>query len=161
MAKLSLSRAWDEARDEVARDGKVIATVALAMFFLPGVIVGVMEPAATPFPATLKEAVITTVVAIIALIGQLAILRMALGGPATVGEAIGHGARRVPAYLVAGIIWAGPFIVAGYLIGSEIWLAPQKASGGQAGINTFVPRSSFGSTCSSSMLRSRTIRTRS
>ena len=132
MAKLSLSRAWDETRGVVARDGKLIAAVALAMFFLPGVVVGVVQPAASPFPATVKEAVIMIVVAVIALIGQLAIIRMALGARMTVGEALGHGARRVPAYLVAGLIWAGPLIVAAFLIGPEVWRAPQTATGGQA-----------------------------
>lgn len=131
MAKLSLSRAWDETREVVARDGKLIAAVALAMFFLPGVVVGVAQPTANPFPETLKEALIAIVVAVIALIGQLAIIRMALGARMTVGEALGHGARRVPAYLVAGLIWAGPLVVAGYLIGPEVWQAPQSATGGQ------------------------------
>ncbi len=131
MAKLSLSRAWDETREVIARDGKLIAAVALAMFFLPGVLVGVMEPAASPFPTTVTGAVIAIIVAVVALIGQLAIIRMALGARMTVGDAIGHGARRVPAYLVAGLIWAGPLIVAGYLIGAEVWQSPQDASGGQ------------------------------
>ena len=131
MAKLSLSKAWDETREVIARDGKLIAVVALAMFFLPSVVVGVMKPAANPFPATIEEAVIAIVVGVIALIGQLAIIRMALGARMTVGEALGHGARRVPAYLVAGLIWAGPLIIAAYLIGTEVWRAPETATGGQ------------------------------
>jgi hypothetical protein len=132
VAKLSLSKAWDETREAVARDGKLIATVALAMFFLPGVVIGVLDPSASPFPATMQDAVITLVVAIIALIGQLAIIRMALGVRVTVGEAIGHGARRLPSYIVAGLIWAGPLIVAGYVIGLDAWRSPQTATGGQA-----------------------------
>jgi hypothetical protein len=127
-----LSRAWDETRDSVARDGKLIAAVALALFFLPGVVVGVIEPNASPFPASSKEAFIDVLVAAIALVGQLAVIRMALGARSTVGEAIGHGARRVPAYLAASLIWAGPLILAGYLIGTEVWVAPQNATGGQA-----------------------------
>ena len=132
MAKLSLSKAWDETREAIARDGKLIGAVALAMFFLPGVIVGVIEPVASPFPATTKEAVIAILVALIALVGQLALIRMALGARPTVGEAIGHGARRVPAYIAAGIIWAGPLIVAAYFIGPDFWRHPQNATGGQA-----------------------------
>jgi hypothetical protein len=116
----------------VARDGKLIATVALAMFFLPGVVVGVLEPNASPFPASSKEAIVDVVVALVALVGQLAIIRMVLGARATVGEAIGHGARRVPAYLAASLIWAGPLVVAAYLIGTDVWTAPQNATGGQA-----------------------------
>jgi hypothetical protein len=131
VSNLSLSKAWDETRDAIGRDGKLIATVALAMFFLPGVIVGVMEPTAKPFPASAKEAAIAILVALIALVGQLAIIRMALGARMTVGEAIGHGARRVPVYVVAGLIWAGPLIIAAYFIGLDVWESPQNATGVQ------------------------------
>jgi hypothetical protein len=131
VANLSLSKAWDETREVFARDGKLIATVALAMFFLPGVVVGVIDPAANPFPKTMKEAAIAIIVAIIALVGQLAIIRMALGARMTVGEAIGHGARRTPTYIAAGLIWAGPLILAGYLLGADVWQSPATATGGQ------------------------------
>ncbi len=133
MAKLSLSRAWDETREVAGRDGKLIAAVALAMFFLPGVVLGLVDPQAGAFPETTGGAVVMLVVALIALVGQLAIIRMALGARMTVGEAIGHGARRVPSYLAAGLIWAGPLILAGYLVGVEVWQAPERATGGQAG----------------------------
>ena len=132
MAKLSLSRAWDETRDEIGRHGRLLAAVALAMFFLPGVILGVIEPGAGPFPATTQEAVLAFVVGIIGLVGQLAIIRMALGARLTVGEALSHGARRVPAYLLACLIWAGPLIIAVFLVGIDIWRAPQNATPGQA-----------------------------
>lgn len=132
MAKLSLSKAWDESKGVLARDGRLIATVALAMFFLPGVIMGVMDPAARPLPATGTDAVVTVTMAVIALVGQLAIIRMALGIRSTVGEAIGAGARRVPFYVMAGLIWAGPLILAAILLGLEVWQTPQNATGGQA-----------------------------
>jgi len=95
------------------------------------VIVGVMWPTAAPIPATATEAVVAIVVGLIAIIGQLAIIRMVLGTKMTVGEAIGHGARRMPPYIVAGLIWAGPLIIAGYFIGLEVWRAPQNATGAQ------------------------------
>src|SRR5688572_19750953 len=126
---MSPSRAWDETREVGRRDGKLIAAVALAMFFLPGVVLGLVDPRAGAFPDTTGGAVIMLVVGLIALVGQLAIIRMALGARMTVGEAIGHGARRVPSYLVAGLIWAGPLILAGYFVGVEVWRAPEKATG--------------------------------
>lgn len=132
MAKLSLSKAWDETREVAGRDGKLIAAVALAMFFLPGVVAGLVDPQAGGFPQSTGAAVMMFVVALIALVGQLAIIRMALGARMTVGEAIGHGARRVPSYLVAGLLWAGPLILAGYFLGTDVWRAPQAATGGQA-----------------------------
>ena len=41
MAKLSISQAWDETRLILARDGKLIAAVALALFVLPGIVLNV------------------------------------------------------------------------------------------------------------------------
>ena len=53
--------------------------------------------------------IVAVIALIIALVGQLAIIRLAIGSRLTVGEAIGHGARRVPAYLAATLIWVLPF----------------------------------------------------
>ena len=39
MSKLSLSRAWEETMAVLARDGRLFAAVALALFVLPGLIV--------------------------------------------------------------------------------------------------------------------------
>ena len=133
MAKMSLSRAWDETREVARRDGKLISAVALAMFFLPGVVHGLVDPQAGAFPETTGGAVMMLAVGLVALVGQLAIIRMALGARMTVGEAIGHGARRVPSYLAAGLIWAGPLILAGYLVGVEVWQSPESATGAKAG----------------------------
>ena len=134
MAKLSLSKAWDETKGVASRDGKLIATVALAMFFLPGVVVGVMEPAARPIPVTMTDAILAIVLGLIAVIGQLAIVRMALGARMTVGEAIGHGARRTPAYVAAGLLWAAPLAIAAYFAfgGGDAFRAPENATAGQA-----------------------------
>ena len=46
MTKLSISKAWDETRAVVARDGGLLTTIALALFVLPGVISDVATPAA-------------------------------------------------------------------------------------------------------------------
>ena len=44
MAKLSISKAWDETRSIVARDRGLLFTVALALFVLPGVISDLVTP---------------------------------------------------------------------------------------------------------------------
>jgi hypothetical protein len=68
-----------------------------------------MGEAATPIWVD----VVTLVASLIALGGQLALIRLALGPSVTVGGAIGHGLRRMPIYLLAGlIIVAGLFVVA-------------------------------------------------
>ena len=130
MAKLSLSKAWDESRSALGRDGKLYATVALAMFFLPGVIADVANPNSGGLPTTLNDMLLLAVVAIIGLIGQLAVIRLALGSRSTVGEAIGHGARRAPAYIAATILWLAPFVIAAYAIGLDAFQAPQRATPG-------------------------------
>lgn len=130
MAKLSLSRAWDDTRSALARDGKLYAALALAVFFLPGVVVGVVSPNANGLPQNWNDALLAGAAAIVGLVGQLAVIRLALGSRSTVGEAIGQGARRAPAYIAATILWIAPFAIAAYAIGVEAFQAPQNATPG-------------------------------
>jgi len=110
MAKMSLSRAWEESRDVLRRDGRLLAIVALALIVLPSTIQGLVTPRAAegalpPLGPWLAVAIATL---IIAMIGQLAIVRLALGPHTTVGDAIAHGARRMPVYLAAVLLWIVP-----------------------------------------------------
>lgn len=96
-SSLSISRAWDETRDIFQRDGKLLVAVALALIVLPEVVAGLIappQPAAVEVPAFVQF--MRLAVGLIALIGQLALIRLALGPSTTVGAAIGHGARRFP-----------------------------------------------------------------
>lgn len=104
MAGLSISRAWDETREVIARDGKLIFTVALALMALPGAIGEFVSPGAGQNPDSPAAAAIAIVIGIIGLVGQLAIVRLAVGPSLTVGEAIAHGARRALPYLGSVII---------------------------------------------------------
>jgi hypothetical protein len=133
LAKLSLSRAWDETRDVLRRDGKLISAVALAMLVLPGVIAQVATP---PHPgAQVANAgywtFLSLAAVLIALAGQLAIVRLALGPPVSVGDAIRHGLKRSPAYLGATLIWLLPFTLAILAVVSSS-PNPQKPSGAVA-----------------------------
>ena len=100
MSRLSLSRAWDESKEILARDGGLLTAVALALLVLPEVVVGVISP-----PSVMSQSatgrLISIVAAFVGVIGQLAIVRLALGPSTTVGQAIAHGARRFPATLGA------------------------------------------------------------
>jgi hypothetical protein len=133
LAKLSLSRAWDETRDVLRREGKLITAVALAMLVLPGVIAQVATP--THPGAQVARAgywtFLSLAAVVIALAGQLAIVRLALGPPVSVGDAIRHGIRRAPAYLGATLIWLLPFTAAILLLVSSS-PNPQKPSTGVA-----------------------------
>jgi hypothetical protein len=109
-------------------------TIALALFVLPGVIT---DMAAPPSPAgELPEfgpwTILLAVMLVIALAGQLAVIRLAIGSRLTVGQAIAHGAQRVPAYLAATLMWVVPFGLAGVLLARSIRASGDEPSLGPA-----------------------------
>lgn len=113
-AKLSLSRAWEETREVFRRDGRLITIVALALLVLPGTVQALVVPEAPPgeLPEPGAWLILAVLALIVGLIGQISLVRLALGPPTSVGEAIAHGARRMPVYLAAMLIWIFPFVVA-------------------------------------------------
>ena len=129
MQKLSLSRAWEETTAVLARDGRLFLAVALALFVLPGLIVGVSMPEvpAGQLPPAGPWMGIGLVAILISLIGQLAVIRLALPPHVSVGEAISHGLRRLPAYVLAVLAWVVPLL----LIGSALYayLGPAAEQG--------------------------------
>jgi len=130
VAKLSISRAWDESKAVMARDGGLLTTIALALFVLPGVVSDVATPAAPAgeLPSPGLWTVLTIIALLVALVGQLAVIRLAIGSSLTVGEAIRHGARRAPAYLAATLIWVLPVMVVAVLLAVKVVGPPQTAS---------------------------------
>ena len=112
MAKLSISRAWDETRAILARDGKLLATVAAALFLLPQVLVGFAtgQTSGADQPGGIGV-LLMSVAAIIGLVGQLAVVRMSLGQGISVGEAIGHGLRRALPFLLSLLLILVLFVV--------------------------------------------------
>ena len=115
MAKLSISKAWDEVRAIIARDGGLLMTIALALFVLPGVVSELVTPEAPAgeFPPAGYWTIVTIIALLVALVGQLAVIRLGTGSRATVGEAIGAGARRAPSYFAASLLWLLPFLLVG------------------------------------------------
>lgn len=109
MSSLSISKAWDESKAIAARDGRLIGAVALALVLLPEVVFGVIVPP----PALSGQAVpswsllFSSIVAVIGVVGQIAIIRLALE-PASVGEAISNGLRRVASTIGALLLFALP-----------------------------------------------------
>lgn len=100
MSSLSISRAWDEAKEIIGRDGRLLVAVALALVVFPTVILGLIVPT-DPAEGGLSSALLQVAVALIAMIAQLALIRLAIGPGTTVGAAISHGVRRFPALFVA------------------------------------------------------------
>lgn len=119
MAQLSISKAWDETRDVLAKDGRLMASVALALVLLPQVIADVLVPA----PNLSGEQqpswtpILTILVALAGLVGQIAIIRLALGPTTSVGQAISHGTKRLLPGFGALILFALPLaIILGLLL---------------------------------------------
>lgn len=114
MRDLSISTAWDETKALLNQDGKLFASVALALIVLPTVVVGVIDPRLPEEPSgPLWLEIVTFAISLISLAGQLALIRLALAPSVSVGEAIGHGFRRLGPYLVALVILvAGAILLA-------------------------------------------------
>ena len=101
MTSLSISKAWDETKAILARDGKLIVSVALALIVLPTAIGAMVAP-----PPNLSgqdppswSPLLGLLIALIGVAGQIALIRLALA-PTVVGDAIGHGFKRLlPAFL--------------------------------------------------------------
>jgi hypothetical protein len=105
MRGLSISRAWDESRDILARDGRLFVSIALCLVALPTLITGLLNPKGmADASAPLWISVVSLIASLVALGGQLALIRLALAPSITVADAIKHGMRRMPIYLVSAII---------------------------------------------------------
>jgi hypothetical protein len=125
---LSISKAWDETKAVLTRDGRLIGAVALALFVLPGLILDLTVPDTAPgtLPAPGPWIGVALIVFFVSLSGQLAVIRLAMGPQLTVAEAILHGARRCPAYFGALAIWLLPIIVVGFVLASQILSNPDN-----------------------------------
>ncbi len=92
---LSISRAWDETRAIFARDGRLFVAVALALIVLPGILVVLTTPeSGSGEEQDALSQVLQLIAGLVGILGQLALVRLALGPTTTVGGAIAHGARR-------------------------------------------------------------------
>jgi hypothetical protein len=101
MRKLSISRAWDETKAIVARDGSLLTSVALALIAFPTAVTTIIAPAGMTRANAAWVDILVVIASLIALAGQLALIRLALGPSVTVGGAIAHGIRRMPVYFLA------------------------------------------------------------
>jgi hypothetical protein len=99
--KLSISRAWDEAKPILSRDGGLLATVAAALIVLPTALIGAVVPESS---ASLGHSLLELAAGLVVIVGQLALIRLALQPPTSVGAAIGHGARRFPSMFGAMVL---------------------------------------------------------
>jgi hypothetical protein len=134
MAKMSISRAWDETREVLAREGKLIGAVALALFVLPSLILNVTMPVASPgeLPPAGPWLIVAVAALLASLIGQLAIIRLAIAPQVSVAEAIRHGVQRFLPALAAALLWVLPLAVLFTVLVMALGTDPKTASGGAA-----------------------------
>jgi hypothetical protein len=112
MRDLSISRAWDETKAILARDGRLFVSVALALVALPAAVTGAIRPNGMADSSTSVWIDLVLIAAsLIALAGQLALIRLALGPSITVDGAIRHGFLRMPTYLLAAILIIAALLV--------------------------------------------------
>ena len=105
MSRLSISRAWDETKAIFNRDGRLLVAVALALVVLPMVVVGLVMPTDGD-DRQFSHMMLQLAALLIGLVGQLALVRLAIGPATTVGAAISHGLRRFPS-LIGGMVLLG------------------------------------------------------
>jgi hypothetical protein len=102
MSRLSISKAWEEARGVLRSDGKLLTTLALALILLPQTISGALAP---PKELTGQDppgwaGLLALIVGLIGIVAQIALVRLALHRGTSVGEAISRGVKRfLPAFL--------------------------------------------------------------
>lgn len=105
MRALSISKAWDEAKAIMARDGRLLASVCLALVVLPDAILWVVGVPSSVASAMLPKLLYLLVI-LIGLAAQIALNRLAIGPSITVGGAIGRGFSRLWAVVLAFFILA-------------------------------------------------------
>ena len=130
MARLSISKAWDETKVVIAQSGNLIVAVGLALLVLPGVVAGLVQPQPTPgeLPPAGPWMALMLAALLIGMVGQLAIVRLALGSGVSVGEALAHAARRFLPFLGAVLLVIIPFLILVSVLAAMIGTDPEQAN---------------------------------
>lgn len=115
MRRLSISRAWEETKSVIARDGRLLVAVALALVVLPQTIMGVVGLPMEPEAAAISSLVYFAVL-LIGLAAQVALNRLAIGPSVTVGGAIGRGFARLLPLIAAFILFVFVLVLVMMLI---------------------------------------------
>jgi len=98
---LSVGKAWDETKDFLAREGRLVVPVALATFALPSVLAGWAYPQGNPGSGGGSGLLLLLAVLVAVIVGQMTIALMATGWSGRIGDAMSKVARRLPTLLLA------------------------------------------------------------
>lgn len=109
----------------LAADGRLLATVAAALVALPIAVVDVIGPNGLTKDNLQSPLFIVVAVAVLILLltGQLSIIRLAIRPSVSVGDAILHGARRLPFYVLASLVIGFSLLVLAIVLGMVLFAA--------------------------------------
>jgi hypothetical protein len=116
MSVLSIGRAWEETSAFLRREMRLVMPVALALFAIPATLAGWISPSAQGQPGGGPGWLITLIVLIAAMMGQLTIAGLAVGWPESLGSAIARSFARVWGMLAAAMIAFLPLAVVAVLV---------------------------------------------
>ena len=111
---LSISRAWDETRDIVKRDGKLMTVIVAALVMLPTALANLIDPSVPGEAATSPSAgqsLLELLMGLIMQVGALATTAVALRPSTSVAEAITVGVKKLLPALGAILLFVVPFFL--------------------------------------------------
>ena len=123
MNKLSIGRAWDETSGFLRAEVRLVAPVALATFAAPTAVAGWISPSGE-MTAGGAGVMMTFLLLVFALIGQMTIAALAIGARDRLGAVMGRAAGRVYGPISAAILVFLPIsiliiVVLGAILGSK------------------------------------------
>lgn len=133
---LSISRAWDETREIVQRDGKLMAVIVAALVLLPTALANLVSPTVPGEPAAEVDAgrsLLELLMGLIMQVGALATTAVALRPGMSVGEAITTGLRKLLPALGAILLFILPFFFV-LVVAIGVTAGPEDAAQLQARI---------------------------
>lgn len=135
MAKLSISKAWDDTSSFLVRDGRLVIAVALALIVLPTAVIGVLAPrTVTGSPPEGAIGFLWLAVVVLGFAGRLAVIRLSLGPATSVGDAIAQGFRHLPTVMGALIIFILPVILLLAPLLPQVLSSPENPPPGPASL---------------------------
>lgn len=123
MKALSISRAWDETREIVQRDGKLLAAIVAALILLPTALANLVNPS---LPSGAMEpragnSLLELLLGLVMQAGTLAVTAVALKPGTSVGQAISTGLRKLFPALAALLLFILPILfVLGMIVGVSL-----------------------------------------
>ncbi|MEO7505435.1 MAG: hypothetical protein ABIT69_09655 [Sphingomicrobium sp.] len=129
MAGLSIGIAWEETKAFIARDKRLLVPLALGLIVVPGAFLGLVAPGAQmgTQDKNVTAMILTIAAAVIGLIAQLTVIKLALGFSGSLGDAIRLAVQRVGVLLLAMAILVLPVALLTMVIGGVV-----EANGGAA-----------------------------